>query len=182
MTFLIFWKVKFTPGGGNTLKNSEKFFNIFMHRIIVATAILLFAILYLFEIGSLKSVQDKLLVNPIIWIMFLLYPIIIWQDWKEYRKKSSTEEVAPDGESSSRMNRKLLFFILSTFVYLLLMDYVGFIIITILYMPFLMWVLGTTSKKTLIILPIVFTVLMYILFNNLLGIPMPQGILVEGVF
>jgi hypothetical protein len=160
---------------------SGKFFTTFIHRIIVATGILLFTILYFFEIDSLKNAQDKLLVNPVIWIMILLYPIIIWQEWKEKRKEEHTEKAEEDDESSARMSKKIFFFMLSTFLYLILMNYVGFIIMTIVYMPFLMWVLGTKSKKTLIILPIVFTVLLYILFNNLLGIPMPQGILLEGV-
>ncbi|MEI3606478.1 tripartite tricarboxylate transporter TctB family protein [Pseudogracilibacillus sp. SE30717A] len=155
----------------------------FVHRIIVATSILIFTLLYLFEISSLKNAQDKLLVNPVIWIIFLLYPIIIWQEWREKRKKETTHEATNEAESeaSSRLSKKVFLFMISTLLYLVLMNYIGFIISTIAFMPFLMWVLGTSSKKILIILPIATTVVLYLLFNNLLGIPLPQGIILQGV-
>lgn len=163
----------------------------FVHRIIVATAILAFALLYLYEIADLKNAQDKLLVNPVIWIIVILYPIIIWQEWRTFKKNKQEEtegkidannEEEPDGssETSAKLTKKIFFFMLSTFVYLLLMDSLGFMITTVLYMPFLMWNLGTKSKTVLIILPIVTTIVLYFLFNLLLDIPLPQGIL-QGV-
>lgn len=157
----------------------------FAHRVIVATGILLFALLYLYEIGSLKNPQDKLLVNPVIWIMVILYPIILWQEWRQFKQSKSEEETAEDdkesADTSAKLTKKIFFFMLSTFGYLILMNYFGFFIMTILYMPLLMWILGTKSKWTLIILPIVTTVVLFVLFDLVLGIPLPQGVLIEGV-
>lgn len=162
-------------------------FSPFAHRIIVATGILLFALLYLYEIGSLKNPQDKLLVNPVIWIIIILYPIILWQEWRQFKGKQSEEVQSEetkedeDSETSARLTKKIFFFMLSTFGYLILMNYLGFFIMTILFMPLLMWILGTKSKWILIILPIVTTGILYILFDPILGIPLPQGMLIEGV-
>lgn len=158
----------------------------FVHRIIVATAILAFALFYLFDISDLKNPQDKLLVNPVIWIIVILYPIIIWQEWRTFKEEQPKEEKTDSqndensSETTTRMTKRIFLFMLTTFVYLLLIDFVGFIITTVLYIPILMWILGTKSKKVLIILPIVTTIALYILFDLLLEIPLPHGIL-EGV-
>ncbi|WP_339182039.1 tripartite tricarboxylate transporter TctB family protein [Oceanobacillus sp. FSL W7-1293] len=163
-----------------------KFFNAFVHRVIVATGILIFSVVYLVDISSLNSAQDKLMVNPIIWIIILLYPLIIWKEWKEWKEvkqSADTGEKESDevDESSAKLSKKVFLFMLSTLIYLVLMNYLGFLIMTIIYVPTLMWILGTTSKKVLIILPIAFTLLLFYLFNNLLGIPIPSGLLLEGV-
>lgn len=172
---------------------------IFSHKIIVATGILIFTLIYFWDVSSLNNSQDKLLVDPVIWIIILLYPIIIWQEWREKNNKTTekvgiTEQLLDDAdltdqleneeeedEASARLTKKIFYFMLSTLLYLLIMNYLGFVITTIIYMPIIMWILGTKSKKTLILLPIGFTVLLYILFSNLLGIPLPQGLLLQGV-
>lgn len=159
----------------------------FAHRIFVATGILLFALLYLYEISSLNHSQDKLLVNPVIWIIVILYPIIIWQEWRQFKGKQAQEQTSEpekekeSSETSAKLTKKVLFFMLSTFGYLIGMNYLGFFMMTIIYMPLLMWVLGTKSKRILIILPIATTIILYVLFDMVLEIPLPQGLLLQGV-
>lgn len=163
----------------------RRFLTPFVHRIIAATLILVFALIYLIDVSALENEQDTLMINPIIWIMVILYPIIIWQEWKAAKKQKAKKEenVEEDTESETfvRLSRKVFLFMIFTFIYLVLMHYIGFIISTILYMPVLMYVFGTKSKKMLIVLPIVTAVVLFILFNNLLSIPLPQGVLLEGV-
>jgi len=166
---------------------SNKKITPFIHRVLVATLILFFVIIYYLDISSLKDSQDKLLVNPVIWLVIILYPIIIWQEWKEKRKRDmkheetlETHEVDEDDETSVTLSKKVFLFMISTLLYLILINYVGFIISTILFMPSLMLILGTKSKKIVIILPIITTVVLYFLFNNLLGIPLPEGVLLQG--
>jgi len=162
-----------------------KFLTPFVHRIIAATLMLVFALIYLIDISALENEQDTLMVNPVIWIMIVLYPIIIWQEWRaEKKKRAEKEDLAEDGEepeSSVGLSRKVFLFMVLTFIYLILMNYIGFVISTILYMPVLMYVFGTKSKKLLITLPIVTALALFFLFNNLLGIPLPIGVLLEGV-
>lgn len=165
------------------MEKQNKIFTTFFHRIVIATGILLFTIFYFMETNSLQNPQDKLLINPVILIMVLLYPIIIWQEWREHKKEQKevkdeselSEEGESDDESSAKLTRKVFLFMLLTLLYLLVIEYVGFIITTVIYMPVLMYVLGTKSKKILITLPVIFTILLYLLFNNMLGIPLPLG-------
>lgn len=165
------------------MDKQRKLFSHFSHRIIVATGILIFTLIYFVDVSSLNNPQDRLMVSPVIWIIIILYPIIIWQEWKENKKRKNDEQLqeqSEDDETSAKLNKRILLFMVSTLVYLAVMSYLGFIISTIIYMPFLMWVLGTKSKKVLVVLPIAFTILLFFLFNNLLGIPLPQGFL-QGV-
>lgn len=165
----------------------EKFLTPFVHRIIAATLIFIFTLIYFIDASSLENQQDTLMVQPVLWIMIILYPIIIWQEWRAEKKrkvekqKTAEEEEDADEDTSIRLSKKVFLFMIFTFIYLILMNYIGFIISTIVYMPALMWVLGTKSKKMLIILPIVTAMVLFFLFNNLLGIPLPQGVLLEGV-
>lgn len=69
----------------------------------------------------------------------------------------------------------------STFAYLILTNYFGFLIVTVLYLPLLMWILGTKSKLTLIFVPIITTIALFILFDIVLEIPLPQGLFLEGM-
>lgn len=91
-------------------------FTQFSHRIIMATLILLFTLVYLYDIGSLKDSQDKLLVSPVIWIIIILYPIILFQEWREFKDKSyskqSEEDFAEeeDSEESAKLTKKSFLF------------------------------------------------------------------------
>lgn len=163
----------------------------FGHRIIVATGILLFSIIYLIDIETLKNSQDKLLVNPVIWIIIILYPIILWQEWREWKREKEKETLqsqvkADDGdeedETSAKLTKKIFYFMVSTMLYLALMNYLGFAIMTLVFMPVLLWILGTKSKRVLIFLPIITTFVLFMLFDYLLGIPLPLGTLFEGGF
>lgn len=153
----------------------------FIHRIIVATSILILAVIYFFDVKDLKNPHDRLLISPVFWIMVILYPIIIWQEIREAKKTiHDSEEVEGDGDSY-RLTKKVGFFMISVMIYLILLNYIGFIISTILFLPALMWILGTKSRLFPIIFSIIATGLLYLFFDILLGIPLPIGILIEGV-
>lgn len=165
-----------------------KFLTPFVHRVIIATLIFLFVLIYLFDVSNLNYQQDTLMVKPILWIMMVLYPIVIWQEWRSAKKQNAEKKEtgnekaeSEEDDTSTRLSKKVILFMVFTFAYLILMNYIGFIISTIIYMPALMWVFGTKSKKMLIALPIATAFLLFFLFNNLLGIPLPQGVLIEGV-
>lgn len=153
----------------------------FIHRIIIATSILILAIIYFFDVQDLKNPHDRLLISPVFWIMIVLYPIIIWQEIREARNnKKESDETEDDGETY-KMTKKIGLFMISIVIYLTLMHYIGFIISTVLFLPALMWILGTKSKVMPIVFSIIVTGVLYLFFDILLGIPLPAGILLEGV-
>ncbi|QHJ70289.1 tripartite tricarboxylate transporter TctB family protein [Planococcus halotolerans] len=63
------------------------------------------------------------------------------------------------------------------FVYILLFETIGFILMTALFIFFCSWFLGYRNWKTGIIVSILFPLGMYVIFVFALGIALPSGIL-----
>ncbi|PTL38103.1 tripartite tricarboxylate transporter TctB family protein [Alkalicoccus saliphilus] len=160
-----------------------------VHRMLLPTAIFIFITLYFLEVQGLNDSRDRMLITPIYWVMTLMYPIILFQEWEKWKsvenekvdesKVENDEQVEVDegSEVDAPLTKKVLSFMLSIFFYLLLVEQVGFVIITLIFIPTLMWLLGTKNWKLLIIMPITVTALLYLLFVTWLGIPLPEGIL-----
>jgi len=64
-----------------------------------------------------------------------------------------------------------------TLIYILLLNIVGFYLLTTIFIPLLMYFLGIKDIKLLIGVSIFFVILLYIGFSIFLGVPTPQGIL-----
>lgn len=63
------------------------------------------------------------------------------------------------------------------FVYILLFEAVGFVIMTALFIYFCSWFLGYRKLKTNVLVSLLFPLVLYIIFVNALGITLPRGIL-----
>lgn len=155
----------------------------FTHRIIVATVIFLCATYYFVDVQALKNAQDRLLINPVYWIMVALYPVILWQEWKERAKTNETlVEENEDDESKVTLTKKLFLYMVFIVIYLVGLNYTGFIMTSLLIMPILMIISGAKSKSKIIIVPIVTVFILYMIFGYLLEVPLPQGLFIEEVF
>lgn len=155
----------------------------FIHRLIVPTGIMLLAVIYFFDVQALKNPQDRLLINPIFWIMVFLYPIILWNEWRNWKSRTkldfkSADKGAEPDEYNVKLTKKVALFMLSVALYLATVNFVGFVVMTLMFIPLLMYILGTKSVKLLILIPILATFVLYMLFGFLLGIPLPVGILI----
>ena len=64
-----------------------------------------------------------------------------------------------------------------TAAYLLLMDLVGFVIMTPLYIAAMLFALGTKKVRTLLFVPIAATTVLYIVFGLFFGVLLPPGLL-----
>ena len=64
-----------------------------------------------------------------------------------------------------------------TAAYLLLMDSVGFIVLTPLYIAAMLFALGTAKVKTLLFVSIAATAVLYIVFGLFFGVLLPPGLL-----
>lgn len=162
---------------------SNKRFLPFVHRLILPTGILLLVTFYFLEVQGLEDTRNGVLINPIFWIMVILYPLILWQEWKKFKHQTSeTDELkselekieeSVDSDEDARMTKKLLAYIIGIGIYLLLVDHIGFVIMTLIFLPTMMWIMGTKSKKILIITPIVVVLIIYFVFIEALGIRFP---------
>ncbi|ANU22181.1 tripartite tricarboxylate transporter TctB family protein [Planococcus donghaensis] len=63
------------------------------------------------------------------------------------------------------------------FLYILLFEIIGFVIMTAIFIFFCSWFLGYTKWKSNIIVSILFPLGMYVIFVFALGISLPKGIL-----
>jgi len=83
----------------------------------------------------------------------------------------------PDAEWPPRKTLlELAMAILALFVYALLIEPIGFILTTLVCVAFLAWRMGAALKPALMISTLG-AVVVYLLFNNLLDLPLPLGLL-----
>lgn len=87
-----------------------------------------------------------------------------------------------EGEKTKRdIPKKELLVLVAVFAmifsYILLFEIIGFIIMTSLFIFFCSLFLGYRKLKTNIIVSLLFSIIMYVIFVNALGISLPRGIL-----
>jgi putative tricarboxylic transport membrane protein len=75
------------------------------------------------------------------------------------------------------LEKNLLYTVLSSIIYLLIMEHVGFLLVTPFYLAFLLWLMKYRSLKTILLFSICTPIIIMIVFQYLLGVPIPQGIL-----
>lgn len=63
------------------------------------------------------------------------------------------------------------------FIYILFLEFLGFVLVTMVFIFFCSWFLGYKKHITNAIVSILFPVIMYIMFTEFLRINLPQGIL-----
>lgn len=151
---------------------------VLFQRFLLPTLILMFVTVYFLEVQGLSDPRDRMLITPVFWIMLFSYPIIIFQEWKKWKapqQESADEE--DHYEVHAKFTKKVAYFMISIFLYLVLINYLGFILVTLLFLPSLMRLLGTKDWRLLSILPVGVTVTLYLLFVTWLGIPLPKGFL-----
>ncbi|KGX90496.1 tripartite tricarboxylate transporter TctB family protein [Pontibacillus marinus] len=129
--------------------------------------------LYFYFIGSTYT-EDAGMWPEFFSIVLILLSIglIIDTHLKPNREKDDGNEPL---EKNSR-NHYVIYTAISMIVYLLLMKYIGFLILTPLFIWLLLWLLNYRSIKKLIALSFGVTVGITLIFQILLKIPIPQGI------
>jgi len=143
--------------------------------ILIPILILVYGIIYFTEVSSLPNDIDLLLIKPVFYI--LVATIIIYlalQFYKYYKRK----DVSSNKEENDEFDgKKALYFSVLTIIYVFLLDYIGFIVLTFVYMTILMLGLGVKNKKIIILTPVILISLIYISLEILLNIKLPEGLL-----
>lgn len=81
-----------------------------------------------------------------------------------------------DSHSKIIFSRVILTAVLSL-IYILMINIVGFYLMTMLFIPTLMYIQGVKNLKLLIGISICFNIFLYIGFSVVLGVPTPHGFL-----
>ena len=85
-----------------------------------------------------------------------------------------------NSETKKRVNRfYLITMVVLVFIYMFIINYMGFVISTLLFLIIALYVLGMKNKIVLILAPLGITISVIILFVGLLYIPFPKGF---GIF
>ncbi|MBP1970733.1 putative tricarboxylic transport membrane protein [Virgibacillus natechei] len=94
-----------------------------------------------------------------------------------FSKDSETEEQKARRDIPKKDLGVLIAVFAFIFVYIMFLELLGFVVVTGLFIFFCSWFLGYRKHITNLIVSILFPLLMYITFTELLKINLPQGIL-----
>lgn len=156
-----------------------------VQRIIMPTLAMIWATMYFFEVMQLSD-KNHYLINPVFYVMAILYIVNTINDVKKWNKERSIDEKKKVVTKSKTNNKDVILIgmvVIISVVYLMIMPKLGFVISTYLFLLAQLIVLKSDNKIMILALPIVLTGILYYAFTQLLGIPLPVGILKNlGVF
>jgi len=137
--------------------------------------VFIYGLSYFLEVSSLPSGLNLLLIKPVFIILVSIIIIyIIFQLINYYKGGSSSTE---DKEEAHIDWKKTIYFCITTILYVFLLEYIGFIPITLLYTVILMWGLGVRSVRIIFLTSIILVAVLYVSLDILLNIKLPNGIL-----
>lgn len=150
-------------------------FSVILGRVMVIGAFLLISILFLVQTMSFpKTSAVGPSVVPQLWIAFLvpLNFILLVRTFKHH------EEVAGAGPRIDLV----LGFVGLLFVYLLIMQIIGYFISTFIFILTALFYLGYRNKRNALIITSSWILFSYIIFYKTLYLPLPLGMLFKGWF
>ncbi len=114
-------------------------------------------------------------------LIIVLIPLFVWNfalSVIKFRKTMKSEE--PDAKKydvSLGLTKQRVVVIVATIAYIFLMDKIGFVVCTVLYIGGLAFYLGVRNPVRLILFTAIYTALIYAIFAMWLQIRFPTGLL-----
>lgn len=151
--------------------------------ILVPLLLMLYSATYFIEVNSLSNAEQAiLLIKPIFYILLIasLLQIVIqiFLFFKSKGESIEVSEVNDEGKHEAINYRKSIIFILTTLLYVFLVDVIGFFVVTFIFVSYLMFELETRNIKLLILVPLILILILYLGLEVGLGIHLPDGILI----
>lgn len=72
---------------------------------------------------------------------------------------------------------KLIYIFIALILYILIAPYIGFLITSVLFIVSWMFIMGERNWKFILLLSIIFSIAITFIFEALLGVPIPHGII-----
>jgi len=143
--------------------------------ILVALSIFLYINTYAFKFTTYEKASPKMWPRGILILLILISLVLIGKLLFE-----KSERVAEKEKQSPKTKwGMMLAGIFILFFYILLMQYLGYILSTFLFTVCAMFMLGNRNKLHLIAVPIMTTAFIFFIFNYAMYISLPKGI---GIF
>jgi hypothetical protein len=164
-------------------------------EIVVLLLIFGYSAYYYLEVSALPSrTINLLLIQPVFMVIAISTIALIFIKVREALRSSvpiasnqgsPTKDVvasalseSPDGPVDPDFIKNGIAFAICTLAYVLLLDRLGFVSSSLLYLSILIYLLGSRSFWLTIVLPAAVVGFLYVTMAILLRFPMPQGILI----
>lgn len=145
-----------------------------IQRIALSVVTMGWAIWYLADTAS-RSEKAVLLIRPVVFVMFALFLINVYRDYKKWSAESAGKPATFEFATTKEVKTAFLCFGAAA-VYILLMSVLGFILSTAFFLAGAFMVLKAKPVPSVIV-SVTMTCLLYVTFDILLKMPMPTGFL-----
>ena len=164
-----------------------KALNSVKYELLVLLLIFSYATYYYLEVYVLPSrTINLLLIGPVYYVLAISTVLLVFFRVRDAARQlkgglaqtSSDGEAADEEDSDGSMWKNGLVFAGTTLAYVLLLDKIGFVVSSFLYLSVLIFLLGTRTIALTLVLPAVLVGFLYLSMTVFLKFPLPQGILI----
>lgn len=144
--------------------------------------LLIFFIYSYFYIGLVEADVNPGILDAVEWpriLLGLLIVLLVFNIINTLKKRKEGETFKIEFDIKKIIKSKLFIAIVLLFIYVVALDYTGFIVSSIIFFMLYSRLLGEKSIPKLVISSILSVGILYIIFNTMLGINLPRG---TGVF
>ena len=132
--------------------------------------LIIYIVTFSFFIQSFSMVKDSGLfprvISGVLIFLNTLYALEIYRGIDNKKKKKD-----------DIVTSKLVGIIALSALYVVVVNFLGYVITTLIYLPATMKYLGITNKKVIVLVSVISVVVIYLCFVILLDVPIPTGIL-----
>jgi hypothetical protein len=146
--------------------------------ILIALSIFLFINTSTFQFTTYEKASPRMWPRGIL-VLLLLTSLTLVGKLLFEKSKGGAEREKPEPKIKRGMMVKG---ILVLFLYIFLMQYLGYILATLFFTVAAMLMLGNRSKFQLFVVPILTTAFIFIVFTHTMYIPLPKGVWVFRAF
>lgn len=141
-------------------------------RIGIPLALLLLGGVYFMEVRS-GNAQDLMLIRPVFYLMVVLFLINAATDLRSIMREQSAEE----SEKEKGSLKKILAFCAASVGMVVLLPYLGFVLSAMAFLFVVLKMFKVDNSTVLYLMPIGVSIALYLLFDQVFSVPLPQGFL-----
>lgn len=149
-----------------------------LKKMALPTIVLAWAATYYVEVMG-YSAKNHRLIQPVFWVMVLLYVINGITDYREWKKEQAQEGEKPS--ALKNLDREKAVRVVSVVavmaIYVAVLGLLGFVISTLLFAGVVLFIMGERKWYKLVGIPLVLALFLYVVFRLALSIPLPTGFL-----
>lgn len=144
------------------------------YNIIISSILLILCFSAYFETYSFYYSKSRIFPRIILISLLLVTVIFLFETIKNYKNKE--EKIIKYEKRNYKELKILLYVLLGNFLYIISINYIGFYLVTFIFIVFMMFFLGFKKIPKLLLTSSLFLFFLYIFFALTLKVPTPRGI------